>query len=156
VEDPSDAVAAEIAHNRIAVALGVALDCVADGAYPETGPHDGNAAHHRLIGNVDQPLRLDRAALADEIHPAGIAVPAVEDHGAVDAENVALHQPALARDAVTDDVVDRGADRFGETAIVERRRDRIVIDDKPVTQAVEFAGGDPGTYIGSDEVERLS
>src|SRR6266851_9384023 len=79
-----------------------------------TGPHHGDAAHHRLIGDVDQPPRLDRDTLADKKHPARVAVPAIEDHGDVDIEDVALHQPPVARDAVTDDMVDRGADRFRE------------------------------------------
>jgi hypothetical protein len=108
-----------------------------------------------IAGDVDQLPRFDRDALANEKHPARVAVPAIEDHGDVDIEDVALHQPPVARDTVTDDMVDRGADRFREAAVVERRRDRIVIDDEPVAQPVEVAGGDPGTDMRSDEVERL-
>ena len=155
MKDAPDAVAAEIAHHRIAVALGIALDRIADRADADAGPHDGDAAHHRLVGDVDQPPRLHRDALADKEHPARIAVPAVEDHGHVDIEDVALHQPPVAGDAVADDMVDRGADRFRKAAVVERRRDRVVIDDEPVAQPVELAGGDPGADIGGDEVERL-
>ena len=70
--------------------------------------------------------------LADKEHPAGVAVPTVEDHGHVDIEDVAVHQPALARNAVTDDMVDRGANRFRKAAVIERRRDRIMIDDEIV------------------------
>src|SRR5215469_6407263 len=102
------------------MALGIALDRVADGADASTGAYDCDAAHHRLIGYVDEPSRLDRDALADKKHPAGVAVPAVDDWGHVDVEYVALDQPSVARNAVTDDMVDRGADRLRKAAIVQR------------------------------------
>ncbi len=103
------------------------------------GCTDLDAAQHRLVGDVDQPLRL-HADLADAVHPAGIAVPAVEDGGDVDVDDVAVLQPLVARNAVADDVIDRGADRLREAAIVERRRDRAVIADELVAQPVELVG----------------
>jgi hypothetical protein len=121
----------------------------------DAGPHHGNAAHHRLVGDVDQPSRLQWDALADKKHPTRIAVPAVEDHGHVDVEDIALHQPPVAGDAMAHDVVDRGANRFRKAAIVERRRDCVVIDNESVAQPVELAGGKSGPDMGSDEVERL-
>jgi len=39
----------------------------------------------------------------------------------VDIDDVAVLQPLVARDAVADDVVDRGADRLRIAAIAERR-----------------------------------
>ena len=89
VKHPPDAVAAEIAHHRIAVALGIALDRVADRADTHARPHHRDAAHHRLVGDVDQLSRLHPDALADKEHAARVAVPAVEDHGHVDIEDVA-------------------------------------------------------------------
>ena len=44
---------------------------------------------------------------------------------------------------------------FGKAAVVERRRDRIVVDDEFVAQPVELAGGHARPDIGGDEVERL-
>src|SRR5439155_6984407 len=155
VKDPPDAVPAKITYYRVTMALGITLDRVADRTNANAGLHDGDAAHHRFVSYVDQPPRLNRDTLADKKHAARIAVPAVEDHRYVDIEDVALHQPPLARDAVADDVVDRGTDRFREAAIVERRRDRIVTDDEAVAQGVEFVGGDPRTDMRGDEVERL-
>ena len=61
----------------------------------------------------------------------------------------------VAGNAVADDVVDRGADRLREAAIVERRRHRAVADDEVVAQPVQLAGGDAGLHVGRDEVERL-
>src|SRR5204862_5961335 len=110
VEHAADAVAAEIAHHRIAVALGIALDRIADRADMHPRPHHRDAAHHRLIGDLDQLFGFDRDAFADEVHAAGIAVPTIEDHGHVDVQAVAVHQAAAARAAVAHDVVDRGAD----------------------------------------------
>src|SRR5262249_32349525 len=60
VKDAPDAVTAEIAHDRIPMTLGVALDCVTDGPDADAGTHDSDAAHHRLVGDIDQPSRLDR------------------------------------------------------------------------------------------------
>ena len=137
------------------MAFGVALDRVADGANANAGLHDGDAAHHRFVSDVDQPPRFERNTLADKKHPAGVAVPAVEDHGHVDVEDVALHQPALPRDPVADDMVDRGANRFREAAVVERSRNCIVIDNEPVAETIEVLGGHPRLDVGGDEVEGL-
>ena len=118
------------------------------------GLHRFDAAHHRVVGDVDQPLRLD-ADLADIEHAAGVAMPAVDDGGDVDIDDVAVQQLAVAGNAVADDMVDRGADRAREAAIVQRRRNRLVGDDEIVAQLVQLAGGDAGLDMGRDKVERL-
>src|SRR5437773_8786826 len=92
MEYAPNAVAAEIAHDRIAVAFGIALDRIADRADMHPRPDDRDAAHHRVIGNVDELSRFDPDPVADKKHPAGVAVPAVEDDGYVDIEDVAVHQ----------------------------------------------------------------
>ena len=104
----------------------------------QAGPDHRDAAHHCFVGHVDELFRLDRDAVADEEHAAGIAVPAIEDHRHIDIDDIPIHQPPIARDAVADDVVNRGADRFWEAAVVERRRDRIVIDDEAVAKPIEL------------------
>ena len=38
----------------------------------------------RHYSHVDQPLRLDRHVVADQVHPAGVAMPAVEQRRPVD------------------------------------------------------------------------
>jgi hypothetical protein len=108
----------------------------------------------RIVGDVAQAPGL-HADIAREEHAAGVAVPAVENRGDVDVDDVAVLQPLLARDAVAHDVVDRGADRFREAAIVQRRGDRLVVEDELVAQAVEFARRDARLDMGRDEVERL-
>ena len=44
----------------------------------------------------------------------------------VDVENITVLEDSLIGNAVADDLVDRGADRLGEVAVVERRRVRLV------------------------------
>src|SRR5204863_6445169 len=93
VEQPAQAVAAEIAHHAHALRLDKTLDGVADVAGGGAGLYRGDAAHHRLVGHLDQPLGLagDRA---HRIHPAGIAIPTLDDEGDVDVDDVAfLEQP---------------------------------------------------------------
>ena len=154
VEDAPDAVAAEVAYHGAALALGVALDRVADIAEPRAGPDLGDAAHHGLVGDVDEPARL-HARRARVEHAARVAVPAVEDHGHVDVHDVALLQPLVAGDAVADDVIDRGADGLGVAAIAERRRHCAAIDDVVVAEGIEGLGGDAGLDQRRQRVEHL-
>jgi hypothetical protein len=55
------------------------------------GAHGLDAVHHRFEGGVDQPLGQHRRR-ADEIHAAGVAVPAVLDDGDVEIDDVAVLQ----------------------------------------------------------------
>src|SRR3546814_4451013 len=58
MEDASDAVAAEVAHDREAVGLGEVLDGRADIAERGTRTHDFDAAHHRQIGRASWRERV--------------------------------------------------------------------------------------------------
>src|SRR5690606_26389236 len=111
----------EIPHHRAALAFGIALDGEADIAGGRARTHGGDASQQALIGDLDQALGL-AGYRADAEHPAGIAMPAIEDQGVVDIDDVAFAQRLVVWDAVTDDVVDRGADRFGVAAVEQRRR----------------------------------
>ena len=131
------------------------LDRVADVAEMLAGRQFLDAEPHALEGHLGQALRLD-AGLADEEHPAGVAVEAVLDHGDVDVDGVAGLQPAIAGNAVADDMIDGGADRFREAAVVQRRRDRALdVGDVVVADTVQFVGRDAGLDIISDHVEHV-
>src|SRR5262249_2156292 len=130
------------------------LDGVADVTQGRARLDDLDAAHHRFVGDVDQLLRL-HADLADAEHAAGVTMPAVEDDGDVDVEDIAVLQLLVAGNAVADDMVDGGADRLRETAVVQGRRNGAAPDDEVVAQAVEFARGDARLDVGRDIVERL-
>ena len=116
----ADAVAAEVAHNAVAVGLRVALDGVGDVAEVVAGLGLLEAEHQAFVGDVDQLARLQRH-IADEVHAAGVAVPAVDDRGHVDVDDVAVLKRLLARNAVADDVIDRDAAALGVAAVAERR-----------------------------------
>ena len=55
-------------------------------------------------------------------------MPAIKDQRDVDVDDVALFERLLARDAVTDDVIDGRASRFLIAAVHERRRQRVMIE----------------------------
>src|SRR5262249_62349306 len=125
VEQAADAVAAEVAYHAHVLGLDVALDGGADVASGRAWPDHRNAAHHRLVGDLDQAFGAawDRA---HGVHPTGIAVPPVEDEGDVDVDDVALLERLLARNAWADHVIARLAGRFAIAAIHQRRRRRLV------------------------------
>ncbi len=118
------------------------------------GLHRGDAAHQRFIGDLDEPLGAARN-LADEIHAARIAVPAVDDQGHVDVDDVAVAQRLAIGNAVADDVVDRGADRLAVAAIVERRRIGAMRQGEVEDQLVEQFGGHAGPDMLGEQVEDL-
>src|SRR3546814_13664760 len=68
MEDASDAVAAEVAHDRDAVGLGEVLDGLA--AIAERGPRtpDFHAWHTRLVGHHHPPAGPGAAQVADTEH----------------------------------------------------------------------------------------
>ncbi len=116
VKYAAQAVAAEIAHHAHGLRLDKALNGMADVAGGGAGFHRGDAAHHGLIGHLDQPFGF-AGNRANGIHPAGIAIPALDDEGHVDVDNVAFLQHPVAGHAVADHVVDRGAGRIAIAAV---------------------------------------
>ena len=142
VEHAPEAMAAEIAHHAHALRLDKTLDGVADVAGGGAGFHRGNAAHHRLIGHLDQPLGLARDC-AQRIHPAGIAVPALDDEGDVDIDDVALLQHPVPRHAVADHVIDRGAGRIAVAAIHQRGGVGAVAEGEFAHEIVDPRGQHP-------------
>ena len=140
VEGAADAVAAEIAHHRAALRLRKGLDGMADIADAPAGADRGDAAHQALVGDLDQPLG-GALQLADRVHAAGIAMPAIDDEGHVDVDDVALAQRLLVGNAVADDVVDGGAARLAVAAIVEGGGHRAVIEPEGEDEIVDRLGG---------------
>jgi hypothetical protein len=108
------------------------------------------------VRDLDQALRHHRR-LAHRVHAAGVAVEAVLDDGDVDIDDVAVPEHlGRARDAVADDVVDRGADGLGEALVAEVGRDRLLLlDDVPVADAVQVVGRDPGLDVLAHDVQDL-
>ncbi len=154
MEHLSQAVTAEVAHDCAALALRIFLDGRADVADAGAWLDHADAAHHRFVGDVDQTLRL-QLGLASIEHAAGVAVPAIDDDGDVDIDDVAVLQHPLPRNAMTDDMVDRSADRLREAAIVQRCGDGPVVGDVFMADAVQLSGGHARFHVGRDQVQGL-
>jgi len=158
MEDLPDAVTAELAHDREARGFRVPLDGVADVAERGARAHLRDTEPETFPADVTQPPRCDRGLAGDE-HPAGVPVEAILDDGDVEIDDVAMLQHPLTRDAMTDLVVHRGADRLrkGRVArwrVVERRGHAALhLDHVAMAERVELAGGDPGANEGRDVVE---
>ncbi len=152
VEHAAHAVAAEVAHHRTAMGLDIALDGVADVAQGRAGLDHRQAARQALIGDVHQSPRPGWH-LADAVHAAGVAVPAVDDHGDVDVDDVALAQRLVAGDAVADHMVGRDADRLGVAAIAQAGRQGAVIEDELARQVVQAFGRHAGLDVGDQHIQ---
>ena len=153
VIDPADAVAAVLAHHRVLVALGEGLDGVADVAEEGAGLDHADAAPHGLVTGIGEPTRQHRH-VADRVHAAGVAMPAVADDGDVDVQDVAALQGPVVRDAVADDMIHGGADGLREAAVIEVRGHGFqLVDDELVTAPVELLGAHAGLDEGLDHVE---
>src|SRR5690606_38845945 len=142
--------------HREALRFGVALDGVADVDHGSALEPLEDASEHGRAGHLDQAPGLQRG-LADEVHPAGVAVPAVLDDGDVDIDDVALPQHlGLAGDAVADDVVDRGADRRREALVTQVGRDGVLdLDDVVVADPVQLGGADPRLHVRGHDLQHL-
>jgi hypothetical protein len=106
-------VAGVLAHHAVAEALGVGLDDASDDVGLAARPDRADTAQHRLLGALHQePGILVEFATAEGC--AVVAVDAVLERGHVDLDQVAVLERPGVGDAVTDDLVDRGADRLGE------------------------------------------
>src|SRR5690606_12087755 len=136
VEDPADAVAAEVAHHAHALGLDELLDGEADVAEGVARLDLGQSQVQRVIGDVDQPLGAG-VDLADRIHAAAVAMPAVDDDRVVDVDDVAFLQNLVAGNAVADVVVDRGADRLCVALVAYAGGDAAVVLGVLVNQNVQ-------------------
>ena len=77
-------------------------------------------------------------------------MPAVEDEGDVDVDDVAFLQRLFAGNAVADHVIDRGAGRFLVAAIHQGCRQRAVIERTPTRHALRWAGPDEPLFATND------
>ena len=86
-------------------------------------------------------------------------MPAIFDDGDIDVDNVALFQDFVIRDAVTNLVVDRGANRLrvwfvAIRGIVQRRGNgQLHLGDVVMRQLVQGVGGHPSLHMGCQEIQ---
>ena len=157
----ADAMTAEFAHDGKPVFRGVALDREADVAQMRSWPYLQNSQPHAFESDIGQALGGD-GRLAGVKHPAGVTVIAVFDDGDVDIDDISGSKHLVARNAVTDLMVDRGANRFwigaiAWRAVAQRSRDRALHPGHViVAQGIEFAGADTRLDMRFDEIEHFS
>ena len=146
----ADAMAAVFAHHAVACFLGQGLNGMPDIAQGRSGADDANTGAHGVVSGFHQAPRF-RARLTHEVHAAGVAVPAVLDHGDVDIDDVAVFQRGGCRDAMAHDVVHRGADCFREAVITHVAGDSLLhIDDVVVAELVQLVCGHAGFNVFRD------
>ena len=111
--------------------------------------------HQAFVGDVDELARAQRH-VANQIHPAGVAMPAIDDWRNVDIDDVAvLQRPLFARDSVADDMVDRDAAAFGIASIAERSGNSTALHRHSIHDIVESLGGGARNDIRGERVEDL-
>ena len=143
----TDAMAAVLAHHRIAGVFGKGLDGVTDVAQARARFDLDDALPHRLVSDAAQTFGRNRC-LADQEHAAVVAVPTVFDHGDIDVDDVARLQGGVIGHAMANHVIDRGAQgrRVGHMPwglVVQRGRcGALHIDHVVMCQPVDFFGGD--------------
>lgn len=146
----SDAVATEFSNNRIPVFVGMSLYGMTDITQGGTGSDDVNAFPQAFERDFAEALGKG-GDIADREHAAGVAVPPfLGDHRDVQIDDIAFLELFVTGDAMTDLVINRRADGLGVGGIarglvVQWRGDcALHIDHVIVTEAVQFARGDPG------------
>ena len=91
---------------------------------------------------------------ACEEHAAGVAMEAVLDNGDIHVDSVARAQLSVAGNAVADHVVDGGADRLGESPVIQGGRNGALhVNDKIVADAVQFVSGHPWLDMRANHVQ---
>ena len=108
-------------------------ESVAGACSPKTGP-EGLLGHARELPDIGGDV-------ADEHRESRISVPTIDDRSAVDGDDIAIGEVAVAGDAVDDLLVDRDADVRGEPVVAEEGRGRSLIADRLRCAVVQLCGG---------------
>ncbi len=125
---------------------------MADVAEGVPGFHRLDPLHQRVMRDLDQAFGF-AAEFARDIHPAVVAVPAVQDDGHVDVQDVAVLQRARAGNAVADDVVDADAGCVLIPAIADGGRHRACRLDAGLNEVIQRARRDAGCDKGRHLVQ---
>ena len=150
----ADSMAAIVADNPHALGVGIGLDGLSDGSNRKAWFHGADALPEGLMGDADEVCRL----FVDGAHGEGgigVAMHAMEEEGDVNVEDVSVLERATVRDAMTDDFVGRGADGFGEAAIIECAWIAAEGDDGFMRKEVQLVGGHSGANGLAGEFQNL-
>src|SRR5690606_2398069 len=156
MKDPADAMAAVVTHNAVVMGFGMLLDHMADITEPGSWFYQFNTFIETLLGHAHQTLGCN-TGLAYKIHLAGVAMIAILNDRGVNIQDVAVFQDLLfTGDAVTDHMVDGGANGLGKAFVIERGGDRLLhFRNILMTDAVEFFRGDARFYVLFDHLQHV-
>ena len=96
----------KITHHGKPLALGKGLNGMANITKPVARPSSGDAAHQGFIGDFSQACGFDRWC-ANIKHAGCIAIPAVQNNGNINIQNITIAQRLVAGNAVTDNMIQR-------------------------------------------------
>ena len=82
-------------------------------------------------------------------------MPAVQDHGDVDIDDVAVAQRLVVGNAVADDMIDGGADGVAIAAIAQAGGNGAMGDDVVIGHLVQLGGGDARLHQRHQQVQHL-
>src|SRR5690606_27805281 len=156
MENLANPMTAIFAHYRIVISFGVVLDYVTNIAESAARLDELNRFIHAFLGHLDQAFSMGSRS-AHKVHGTGVTVVTLVNHGYIDVDDVPrLKHFFLRGDAVTDDVVDRGANGFGETAIAQAGRDGFLhIHDMVVADFIQFGGGYAGLNVLTNHLQHF-
>ena len=141
VKNASDAMAAIFPHDRIIMGFAVLLDDVSDIAECNAGLDDVDCLIQTFLRDLDEALCV-LGYFADAEHFAGVAMESIFYNGYIDIYGVACLQGfTVAGNAVTNNVVYRGADGFRKAIVIQWCWNGLLhIDDVVVTDLIQLAG----------------
>ncbi|GGI79708.1 hypothetical protein GCM10007973_15360 [Polymorphobacter multimanifer] len=131
------------------------LHGMADVAERGTGLGNRNGTLEALMGDLDEAARLQRH-ITDEIHAARVAVPAIDDDGDGDVDDIpVLELLCFGRDAVADDMVGADAQAVREAAVEDGGGRCTGGADEFPRHAVEIERHHTGHDVRGEHVEHL-
>ena len=145
MQRPANAVAGQIADQRIAALGGKAPDGIADPGEGLAAAHLRNAHLHRTFAVATQPVLRGAHRTKAEGRP-GIGEIAVFRGGNVDVHQIAGHQHAVARNPMRDFLIH--ADAGGTRKVIGglRRRDRALLREQIAANRIQLARGHAGFH----------
>ena len=160
VEYLANAMPTKLAHHRKPMPLGKLLNRMANVTQPHAGFDFHNAVPHGVKGQGAQAFGSNRC-VAHLKHAAGVAMPAVFNHGDVDVDNITLFKSLVVRYAVAHLMVNRRANRFGIGLVAAGRvikwgRNRLLhTSDVVVSQLVQLVGGDARLNVRREKIKNF-
>ena len=158
MEIQTNAVSTKLSHHREPIALSELLNRKANVTQVNPRFDLHNTMPHGLIGQLTKSFGHN-GGLSEQKHATRVSVPAVLDDRDVDVDNVTLFQGLVIGNAVTDLVVDGGANglwvrRVAPGCIVQWRGDGpLDLRDVVVRQLVELVGRDTWHHVGRQIVQ---